>query len=68
MTLTNELEAAIKRAGVTKREIARKLGLSEMGLYKKIHNETEFKASEIMALSQLLNLLPPERDAIFFAA
>ena len=68
MTLTNELEAVIKRAGVTKREIARKLGLSEMGLYKKIHNETEFKASEIMALSQLLNLLPPERDAIFFAA
>lgn len=68
MTLTNELEAAIKRAGVTKREIARRLGLSEMGLYKKIHNETEFKASEIMALSQLLNLLPPERDKIFFAA
>jgi len=67
MTLTNELEAAIKRAGITKREIARKLGLSEMGLYKKIHNETEFKASEIMALSQLLNLLPPERDKIFFA-
>ena len=56
MTNTVELEIAIVRAGFTKREIAKRLGLSEMGLYKKINNITEFKASEIEALVKLLNI------------
>lgn len=54
MTNTVELEIAIKRAGLTKREISRRLGLSEMGFYKKINNITEFKASEIEALVRIL--------------
>ncbi len=63
MTNTLELEIAIKRAGLTKREVANKMGLSEMGLYKKINNITEFKASEIDFLTKLLGL----RDkSIFF--
>jgi len=39
-----------------------------MGLYKKVHNLTEFKASEIEMLTKLLHLTPCERDAIFFNA
>lgn len=66
MTDTVELEIAMKRAGKSKRETAKALGLSEMGLYKKIQNETEFKACEIVALTDFLGLSAKERDAIFF--
>lgn len=68
MTNTTKLEMAIARSGLTKRFLAEKLGLSNMGLYKKINNFTEFKASEIEILSELLKLTPYERDAIFFAS
>lgn len=64
MTNTVELEVAIVRAGFTKREVARRLGLSEMGLYKKINNITEFKASEIQALVEMLNI--QDMSKIFF--
>lgn len=66
MTNTIELEVAIKRAGMTKREVAGKLGLSDMGFYKKINNITEFKASEISILCNILAI--KERDEIFFAS
>ena len=66
MTDTLELEIAVKRAGLTKREIARAMNLSEMGLYKKFQNESEFKASEILMLCDLLNLNSTERDKVFF--
>lgn len=64
MTNTLEFEIAIKRAGLTKREIAKRLGLSEQGLYKKINNETEFKASEIDKLAKMLSI--SNVDEIFF--
>lgn len=65
MTNTIELEVAIKRAGFTKRKIAESLNLSEMGLYKKINNITEFKASEISLLCEILSI--ENKDEIFFA-
>lgn len=66
MTNTAKLEMAIARAGLTKRFLAEKLNLSSMGFYKKVHNLTEFKASEIEILSVLLKLTAEERDTIFF--
>ena len=65
MTDTEKLERAIKAAGLTKRFIAKKLGISEMALYKKINNVTEFKASEIAALCELLSI--ENKIEIFFA-
>lgn len=65
MTNTIELEVAIKRAGFTKRKIAESLNLSDMGLYKKINNITEFKASEISLLCEILSI--ENKDEIFFA-
>ena len=56
MTDTIELEIAIKRSGLTKREVAKRLGLSEMGFYQKLNNVTEFKASEIEALIKMLSI------------
>lgn len=65
MTNTIELEIAIKRSGLTKREVAKRLGLSEMGFYQKLNNITEFKASEIEALIKLLSI--KDIGKIFFA-
>jgi transcriptional regulator with XRE-family HTH domain len=56
MTNTMELEILIKRAGLTKREVAEKLDISSMGLYKKMNNHTEFKGSEIDVLMRLLSI------------
>lgn len=67
MTDTLSLEIAIKRAGLTKREVAKRLNLSEMGLYQKMNNITEFKASEISNLYEILNLGSlEEQQRIFF--
>lgn len=67
MTNTLLLEIAIKKAGFTKKEIARKLNLSDMGFYQKLNNITEFKASEISALYDLLKLSSlEEQQQIFF--
>ncbi|MBQ2662721.1 MAG: toxin-antitoxin system, antitoxin component, Xre family protein [Clostridia bacterium] len=67
MTDTKLLELAIVRAGVTKREIAKALNISETALYAKIKGVREFKASEIIIIQRLLNLSNEERDRIFFA-
>ena len=67
MTNTLMLEMAIRRAGLTKKEVAQRLGLSIMGLHQKINNITEFKASEIAKLYEILNLSSlEEQQQIFF--
>lgn len=67
MTNTLLLEMAIRRAGLTKKEVARRLGLSVMGLHQKINNATEFKASEIAQLYEMLKLASlEEQQQIFF--
>ena len=66
MTNTLLLEMAIRRAGLTKKEVARRLGLSIMGLHKKINNLSEFKASEINQLYKMLNLSSLEEQQQIF--
>ena len=67
MTDALELDYAIKKAGLNRSEVAKVLGISMMALFNKIHNRTEFKASEIEALKQALHLSNEQRDKIFFA-
>ena len=52
---------------MTLEPLAAALGLTPYGLQKKINNQTEFKASEILTLSEVLHLSEKERNAIFFA-
>jgi hypothetical protein len=61
------LNEEIVDSGITITAIARKLGITREGLYKKINNETEFKASEILSMQKILNLTNKKRDSIFFA-
>ncbi len=67
MTNSNLLRVKIDESGYKLRFVAGKLGITYQGFLKKINNETEFKATEIQILKELLNLTDKERDKIFFA-
>lgn len=67
MTNTDLLQRKIDESGYKIRYIAEYIGISYQALYNKIGNKTEFLASEIMKLSELLKLTDEEREAIFFA-
>lgn len=67
MTNSALLNEVISESGITITAIARKLGITREGLYKKMNNETEFKASEIALMQNILHLPNKKRDAIFFA-
>ena len=69
MTNTELLEKKIADSGYKKSYIAKAIGLkSSYGLSNKINNKTEFKASEINALCELLKIeTAEEKEEIFFA-
>lgn len=67
MTDSNMLELYIKKSGYRIYFIAEKLGLTYQGLKNKIDNKSEFTQSEIVALSNLLNIDNDVREKIFFA-
>lgn len=70
MTNTKLLELKIEESGLKRKFIAQAIGLkSAYGLAKKIHNQTEFKATEINALCDLLKIESlEEKERIFFAS
>ena len=67
MTDTMLLREKIDQSGYRLRFIANKMGLTYQCFLNKINNKSEFKASEIQALHDLLDLTEDERIAIFFA-
>ena len=66
MTDSAALRKAVDESGLKYLKIADEMGISSYTLQKKIDNETEFKASEIVKLSALLSLNDAQRSAIFF--
>ncbi|GAA4653956.1 hypothetical protein GCM10023142_10940 [Anaerocolumna aminovalerica] len=64
MADTLKLRAYILQSGLTREQVAKMLGISKFTLHKKIHNITEFKASEIATLSEILNIT--DKESIFF--
>lgn len=65
MTDSKKLSDEITNSGMTITAISKKLGITREGFYKKLNNETEFKASEISALQKILRLTNKKRDEIF---
>jgi len=63
MTDSKKLSDEIADSGITITAIAKKLGITREGFYKKLNNETEF----ISALQKILRLTNKKRDEIFFA-
>lgn len=66
MTNSTLLKQKISESGYKLSFVAAKCGLTYQGFIKKLNNETEFKASEIQALKDLLCLSDQECKAIFF--
>lgn len=63
---TNELRAEFVRQGLTFKDVTEKTGMSVPSLSQKMNHKTEFRASEIVAISKLLNLTPERIYTIFF--
>ena len=66
MTDTIRLNKAIKNSGYMKQYLAEQLGISRSYFLSKVKGDVDFKASEIVKLSELLNLSKTDRDLIFF--
>lgn len=67
MTNSQELRQKIDDSGLKFAFICEKLGVTYATLRRKIRNENEFTASEIVTLTDLLHLSDDERNKIFFA-
>lgn len=61
-----EFRTAIARAGISNRDIAAKIGLSEQAFYNKLSGKTEFKNSEIQKLATILSLSMNAVNVILF--
>lgn len=66
MTNSELLSEVISEFGITIKALSKRIGITREGFYKKLNNETEFKASEISAIQQILQLTNEKRDEIFF--
>ena len=67
MTNTSLLEQYIEKSGYKKSFIADQIGITAYGLALKINNKSEFKASEMTILCNLLKISAEDKEAIFFA-
>ena len=65
MTDTMLLDEVIAAKGMKYSFLAQVLGLSNYGFYKKRYGLSEFTASEVAKLSQVLGLSRDMRDKIF---
>lgn len=65
MTDFELLNKKISDSGMTITAISNKCGISRETLYNRLNGVSEFKASEIVSLTQTLHLTSEERDEIF---
>lgn len=68
MTNTVKLKELIDKSGLKLEYIASQIGITRFSLAKKIKNETEFKASEVQKMCEILCITDNEvRQLVFFA-
>lgn len=67
MTNLELLNEKIRDSGLKLNWIEEALGLSYMGLKRKLSGETEFKVSEANKIAEILNLSKEDFNAIFCA-
>lgn len=61
------LKAKMVAKGVSAKELADKIGINTVTLYRKINGKTEFTRSEMQIIKSVFNLNKGEMDSIFFA-
>lgn len=68
MVNTNLLNDKIKESGIKKEYIAKQLGITRAGFYKKATNGSEFTIKEVNIICKLLSITKlTEKESIFFA-
>lgn len=67
MTNCEELREAIDKSGLKMGFIAANIGVSPATMTNKVSGRTEFTASEIAKMSDLLKLTRQQRDKIFLS-
>ena len=67
MTDVQALKECIDDSGIPVAEVARRAGILRETLYNRLQGKGEFKASEIVALTNVLRMTKAQRDRIFFA-
>ena len=65
-TDTNALRQKIEQSGLKLQHIAKEMGITRFSLSNKLKSETEFKASEIRMMCQILGISQSEMNDIFF--
>lgn len=60
------LRDKINDSGITYTAVARKIGITRETFYNRLAGKSEFKASEIACLTDILRLNKSEQDSIFF--
>jgi len=68
MVNTKKLQAKMKEYDYTIQSLADEICISRATLFNKIHNVTEFSASEIMDIGKILRFNYVEIHEIFFAS
>lgn len=63
----DDLNAEIARCGLTKPQLAAKMGISKKRLYSRLKGETSFNQKEIQQMAQILKLNEKKIMEIFFA-
>ena len=66
MTNVEMLQKKIDECGLSPTKMAASLGMSVPTCYSRKTGKSEFTASEITKMVEILNLTKKERDAIFF--
>jgi len=64
----NMLNTAIKESGLRRDYIADRLGITRVSLYNKLEGVTEFTASELAGMKDVLHLTQAVFRRIFFAS
>ena len=68
MTDKELLEKAIEKSGIKVMKLMEAAGIKSYATFRgRMNNDTEFTASEIQAITDVLQLTSAERDRIFFA-
>lgn len=61
------LRNRIDMSGIKITHVAKKSGMLRATLYRKLQGKSEFTATEILAISDVLGFTAKERENIFFA-
>lgn len=68
MVNTQELKAAIARAGYTQEEVAKRIGISSYTFGKKAKNKSKFDVVQATKICNILNIHNKEHRANIFLA